>query len=166
MSWKKSSSDCGDSVSTCGVRPSGRLIRAAASTTASASTAQTRQAAWVKMRSGANSASESSSNSNSGPPPASFTCWSISPLERAASSFGRVRTGRSPTSAGKSHSCDRPTSNPLAPMAATISVAAGKSEAIRIGRTATFFNISATSCRGPFAKGNLRLVSSHSQKYF
>src|SRR5437763_10539202 len=45
-----------------------------------------------------------------------------------------VRTGRSSIPAGKSHSCDRPTSCGREPSAQTISVAEGRREAMRTAR--------------------------------
>ena len=47
-------------------------------------------------------------------------------------SAGRLTTGRSTTPAGKSHSCDRPTSSSPAPSMWMISVPAGRNETMRM----------------------------------
>ena len=56
---------------------------------------------------------------------------SIARLGRPASSFVAVSTGSPTTSAGKSHSCETPTSASRRPSAQTISVALGSSETMR-----------------------------------
>src|SRR2546425_9917184 len=57
---------------------------------------------------------------------------SISREGSAASRWVRVTRGRPPTAGGTSHSCEIPTSRPGPPIAATISVAAGRSETTRM----------------------------------
>ena len=47
---------------------------------------------------------------------------------------GRVTTGRPATAGGKSQACETPTRSSSSPRAQTISVAAGRSETMRIGR--------------------------------
>src|SRR5229473_5442077 len=61
----------------------------------------------------------------------SRTARSIALLDGNGSIRAEVRTGTSSTPTGKSHSCDRPTSSARAPSAQTVSVADGRSEAMR-----------------------------------
>ena len=63
---------------------------------------------------------------------ASATARSIAPEGSAGSIRLRVTRGRERTWGGKSHSCDTPTSRPIAPSAATISVAAGSNDTMRM----------------------------------
>src|SRR5947209_10512247 len=58
---------------------------------------------------------------------------SIARLEGSGPTRADVRTGTSSRPGGKSHSCDRPTKSARAPRAQRISVAEGRSEAIRTG---------------------------------
>src|ERR1700675_3671065 len=63
-------------------------------------------------------------------------------------SRARVSAGRSPTPAGKSHSCETPTSVSWAPSAQTISVADGSNDATRVMEDATDLS-SRASAREP-----------------
>ena len=63
---------------------------------------------------------------------ASTTARSIAPEGSAESMRLRVTRGSERTWGGKSHSCETPTSRPIAPSAATISVAAGSNDTMRM----------------------------------
>jgi hypothetical protein len=92
---------------------------------------------WVRISSGWSASSNSRSIAYNGrpSPTASRTALSISRLvKRVVSTREAVTTGRPRTSGGQSHSSEMPTSDSTRPSSATISVALGRSEQIRILR--------------------------------
>src|SRR5436189_1671184 len=125
------------SASLCASRATTSASVAHSSLTLSAETAQTAQRFWVRIRSGWSVSSSSRSIAYKGrpSPTASRTALSISKLlNRVVSTREAVTTGRPRTSDGQSHSSEMPTSDSARPSSATISVALGRSEQIRILR--------------------------------
>src|SRR5208282_2545385 len=87
----------------------------------------------VTITSGCNSRSRAASTryTDNASPTIFFTRSSISALVPSTLNLGSVSAGRLSTPAGKSHSCERPTSSSRNPSAHTISVALGSRVTIR-----------------------------------
>jgi hypothetical protein len=125
------------SASVCASSAATSASVAQSSPTLSAETAQTAQRFWVRIRSGCKGLEQLAVDHVQGPSIADRLAHALVDLEAGKARRVDARGGHDREVvdlSGQSHSSETPTSDATKPRSATISVALGRSEQIRIGR--------------------------------